>query len=275
LDYERLFLDHLGLIEGVLRFVARRHHLSSDEAEDLASGIKLKIIENEYQVLRKFEGRSSFRTNLTAIVQRHFLDERAARWGKWRPSMQARRLGPVAVHLDQLLTRDGLSFDEAVELLRTNHGVTLSRQELYAISQQLPTRAARHFVGDASLAALPGPTETDLDRSLGADEASEADRIEIALRAALAQLTPEDRLLLKMRFQDGVQVSKISKLLAVDQKPLYRRLDRIMDLLRAELEKRGVARELIADIVGQPAFEMKSVFENESAKNLPRRPSTS
>ena len=51
-----------------------------------------------------FEGRSQLRTYLITVVQRHFLDDRNARWGKWRPSSIARRIGPIAVLLDLLVT---------------------------------------------------------------------------------------------------------------------------------------------------------------------------
>ena len=33
---ERLFLDQLGVIDQVVQFIARRHHLHADEADDLA-----------------------------------------------------------------------------------------------------------------------------------------------------------------------------------------------------------------------------------------------
>ena len=72
----KLFLDHLAVIDQVAQFIGRRHHLDADAIEELQSTIRLKIIENDYEVLRKFEGRSSLRTYLTAIVQRHFLDSR-------------------------------------------------------------------------------------------------------------------------------------------------------------------------------------------------------
>ena len=40
-------------------------------------------------------------------------EARIAEWGKWRPSAVAKRLGPTAVLLDRLLTRDGRPFDDA------------------------------------------------------------------------------------------------------------------------------------------------------------------
>ena len=40
-------------------------------------------------------------------------DWRNARWGKWRPSAEARRQGALATHLERLMRRDGLTFEEA------------------------------------------------------------------------------------------------------------------------------------------------------------------
>src|SRR6185503_3456382 len=67
---EDLFLAHVGLLEEVARFVARRYGLSGAEADDLSSRMKLKLIENDYEVLRRFQGKSSLRTYLTVVAQR-------------------------------------------------------------------------------------------------------------------------------------------------------------------------------------------------------------
>jgi hypothetical protein len=57
-DYERLVVENLPLVDSVVRLIARRHRLSADEGDELAGAIRLKLVENDYQVLRKFEGRS-------------------------------------------------------------------------------------------------------------------------------------------------------------------------------------------------------------------------
>ena len=79
-------------------------------------------------MLRRFEGRSSLTTYITVVVQRLFLDRRNRLWGKWRPSAEARRLGPTAVLLERLVSRDGWSAEQALETLRVNHGVTVDRR---------------------------------------------------------------------------------------------------------------------------------------------------
>ena len=75
-SYERQFLEALPCVEEVLRSVRRRHWLSPTEAEELASRVKLRLIEDDYRIFRMFEGRSQFRTYLTTVVMRLLLDER-------------------------------------------------------------------------------------------------------------------------------------------------------------------------------------------------------
>src|SRR4030095_1838679 len=45
---EALFLAQLGLIDSVVAFVCARHHLTSAEADDFSSHVRLKLIENDY-----------------------------------------------------------------------------------------------------------------------------------------------------------------------------------------------------------------------------------
>ena len=105
----------------MISFVSSRHHLPGSEADDFGSHVKLKLIEDDYAILRKFEGRSNLRTYLTVVIQRLFLDYRIKAWGKWRPSAEAKRSGPVAILLERLTQRDGYGLEEAVELMKTNH----------------------------------------------------------------------------------------------------------------------------------------------------------
>ena len=62
MNWETFFLDNLSLIERVIAFVCRKYGLSGADAEDFASASKLKIIEDGYAVLRKFEQKCSLAT---------------------------------------------------------------------------------------------------------------------------------------------------------------------------------------------------------------------
>ena len=89
----KLFEAHYSLVEELIRFLSRRNRLGTDEREDFTSYAMLKLVENDYARLRKYRGDSSFRTYLTVVSQRLFLDYRTQKWGKWRPSTTAKRLG--------------------------------------------------------------------------------------------------------------------------------------------------------------------------------------
>src|SRR5262245_13538187 len=147
---EELFLAHHGLIERLIAWVCARRGLRSADAQDFASTVKLRVVENDYEILGKFEGRSSFQTYLAVVINRMYLDFQAERFGKWRHSAEARRRGPVALRLERLVYRDGYTFDEAAGILQTNENVPLSRDELHAIFVELPCRPSRRAKAIAS-----------------------------------------------------------------------------------------------------------------------------
>ena len=136
MDTHRLFLDNLALIERIVRTVGRRHHLSAVEQEDFAGFVSVRLLENDCAVLRKFRGKSSMWTYLAAVIERQLLDFIYERWGRWRPSATADSIGPVAVLLERLVTRDGHTLEEAMEIIRTNHAVG---QDLRGIACNLGT----------------------------------------------------------------------------------------------------------------------------------------
>lgn len=252
---ERLFLDHLSVIDQVVQFVGRRHHLDADAIDELQSAIRLKIIENDYEVLRKFEGRSSMRTYLTAIVQRHFLDSRTALWGRWRPCALARRGGAAGVLLDQLVTRDGLGLDEAIGKVRERHDVPDA--ELRRLAAVFPARTPRRFVSEDHLLGVPADgTAPAVDGVVLRDE---AERVQEGLDAALCLLGDEDRVILKYRFVHGLQISQIARVTGLEQKPLYRRVDGIIKALRHELETRGVSRDHVAALIGGTGVDIGAI----------------
>lgn len=244
----QLFLDHLPQIERISEYVCRRHHCGTDEAEEFSAHVKAKLVADDYAILRKFQGKSRFETYLTTVITHLFLDWRNHLWGKWRPSAEARRLGPVARKLEEL-ARDGYTFEESCELLRTNHGVVLSRAELEALAARLPMRLPRQMEGEERLEALPagepGPDERILER-----ERQEArGRLWQALEHALATLPDEDRLILKMRYESDLQIVEIARALHLEAKPLYRRIERLGKDLRAALEREGIEGRMVAEIL--------------------------
>jgi RNA polymerase sigma-70 factor (ECF subfamily) len=72
------FVDrYTGLIYHVIQHVAyaRSRLLSSEDVEDIAAEVLLKIVDNDYAVLKKFKGISSLPTYLTVIARRTCVKE--------------------------------------------------------------------------------------------------------------------------------------------------------------------------------------------------------
>jgi RNA polymerase sigma factor for flagellar operon FliA len=253
-DFEHLFVSELGTIERAVAFIARRHRLNTDETEELTSLVHTRLIDDDYAVLRKFERRSTLKTYLTVVIQRVFLDYRISVWGKWRPSTQARREGATAVLLERLTGRHSLDFDQACTMLEQVQAAAVDRAALRDLYDRLPRRSRRHFVREDALTQVASCTP-------GADRlVTAAQRARVALRtakllsAALATLPPEDRLILKLRFVDGLTMGDIGRALSrhrfVEPKTLYRRVRRLLNDLRAALERHGVDRGEVLDTVG-------------------------
>jgi RNA polymerase sigma factor (sigma-70 family) len=256
---EALLRDNLGRIDRIIESLCRKYGLSGDDADDFASWAKMRLIENDYAILAKFRGESSLSTYLTVVISMLFREYRVKEWGRWRPSAAALRLGPVAVRLEMLVYRDGYTLAQAAQVLRSRDGVTLSDRELAAILAQLtPKRPpGPPEIGADPLAAVPATARAD-DLVAGDEADRERRRIEEALLEALESLPDQDRLIVRMRFWEGMSVADIGRALNLPQKPLYRRLERAFRLLREALEARGVSPEQVRRLLGGRDEETES-----------------
>src|SRR3954463_13971714 len=116
-DLEKLFLEQLGRIDRAAAFIARRNGLGDADASDFVAEVRAKFVQSDYEPLRRFRGDSAIGTYLSVVVAGIYRDYAAARWGRWRPSAAAQRIGPPAPRLERLVSRMGLSLAEAGEAL--------------------------------------------------------------------------------------------------------------------------------------------------------------
>jgi RNA polymerase sigma factor for flagellar operon FliA len=245
---EETYLDNLRTIGRIAAFVARRHRLDASQAEEFVQEVSVRLLEHDYAIIRKFEGRSSFSTYLTTVIGRLFAQWRVEQWGKWRPSAEAKRLGPKAVTLERLLTRDGYTMSEAVRVLTTPAGSQYTVGELEAIYLRLPPKHARPIAVAEDLMPDVVSSEADAyERMEAGDRARSARHACRTVDELITLLDPEDRAILQLRFWDGQKVPQIAEALHLDQKKLYKRLDRLFLILRKGLEQAGVSQ---ADAAG-------------------------
>jgi RNA polymerase sigma factor (sigma-70 family) len=246
---ESIFLEQLPCIEKIVGFVSRKHGLPSADADDFASIVKMKLIENDYAVLRKFRGESSLPTFLAVVIAGFFRDHRVQRWGRWRPSALARSYGAAAIRLETLLFRDGYSSTDAIQLLTTSRQFALTEKELRAIIAKLPCRELLRPVEVSSDALAAGSAETPLVELVDLARVEERARVEAALNEAFDELSAQDRVLLKMKFWEGMTVADMSRIAGLPQKQLYRRLEKIAETMKTRLRRAGVSSEDVRELI--------------------------
>lgn len=249
---EALFLENLEWVDRSVASLCRRFGVGGDDVDDVASWVKLRLIEDDYAALRKFRGDSSIRTYLVVVVAALFRDYRAGNWGRWRPSAAALRKGPLAVRLETLVYRDGCTLDQAARTLRASGATDLPDAKLAALLGELPVRGPLR-----PLPAGEGPLDT-LPAAAAADErvaAEESDRqrraVMTALERVMERLPAEDRLILRLQYWKGLSVADVARALTLPQKPLYRRIERILGQLRRDLPTEGVRPEQLRDFLGE------------------------
>jgi RNA polymerase sigma factor (sigma-70 family) len=101
------------------------------------------------------------------------------------------------------------------------------------------TRATRRRLIDL----IAAPQDPDEIPALGKDPAAAvlSDDLARILESALAGLTPHDRLLLKLRYEDDLSAREIAALLGMPSPfHVYRRINALLTELRGSLRARGV-----------------------------------
>lgn len=267
MDSQRLFLDNLELIERIVRTAGRRHHLSFVEQEDFGGVVNVRLLENDCAVLRKFRGKSSMWTYLAAVIERQLLDFIYERWGRWRPSATADTIGPIAVLLERLVTRDGHTLEEAMEIVRTNHEVSMTDAELRAIWAQLPPRGKAIQVSDEAADEVRADDSAE-DLVEDAERQQTLERLERALANALAGLATQDRVIIALRYDRGFSVAEIAKLRQSSVPTVHRRLDASLKHLKKELLHAGFLPAEVARLIGHSSIVVSPLLRAEVEKFL-------
>lgn len=252
---EALFLEHRATIDRLAAIACARRGIRDAEAEDFASWLRIELIKDDYAALRGFQGKSELKTYLTAVIARLFSSYNRTQRGRWRPSAAAERMGTPALELERLVLLEGYTRAQAGEKLRTAGLTTLSDTALARLLDQLPRR------GPLRPVEVADPTQV-IDLAHGASRADErvlaaetkARRREVleALEGAIGHLATEDQLIVKMHFAEGFSLAEVARRLHLEQKPLYRRVERLRLLLRERLEGAGLRPEDVLSLPDEP-----------------------
>lgn len=263
-----LYSENQDAIEAVLAFIRRRHRLSADDGDEFSAWARLRLLEDDCAVLARFQGLSNFKTFIVSVIGHLFQDWRNQQWGKWRPTAEARRLGPVAIELERLILRDRIEFEQAAQLL-VSRGIAESIAHCDALWPRLKRHAGREFVNvdavtNLAVAPAPDPIDEDERRQL-------AIRVLAVMQRALAQLPPADNVMFRLRYWDKVTVARIAAMQGTEQKPLYRRFEQILNQLRKSMLAEGVTEVEIRELLGDLGVDWDEIAHGGG--NDDRRPS--
>ena len=237
------FLDRYS---SLIYHVVRSFDRDPDRSGNCFLFICEQLSANDSRRLRKFDlaGRASFSTWLCAVVRNLCLDWHRKEHGRHRVFGSVARRSALDQLLFETVFRRGLSAEEAREEL-SRRGVELSfaavEERICDIRRCLSSRQLWLLSsGKAMLDSIDGEEEGYVVEL--ADPAPDPESL-VALReihqhvsAALASLTDSDRLLMRLRYQEGLTLQQVAKLVGLkDVQTADRRLRDIIEHLRQAL----------------------------------------
>ena len=244
MDAEEVFRKHLPVIGQIAESICRRNGVGHHDAEDFASDIRLRLCEDNFAVIRKFQGKSSFTTYLTVVMNKALSGPPTARLGevesvvagaKTRPSGPAARDARLQ---GRLYVRRRVSDPGAEARARGGPSTAPGDPRATSATRATPVRRRR--------GARSGGVGRRRGRSALATERDERLAVaEQALRRALQKLPDEDRVIIRMLYNEGLSVAEIARALRVEQQRLYPRIKQLLASLRKTLEGQGISADFL------------------------------
>jgi RNA polymerase sigma factor (sigma-70 family) len=212
------------------------------------SSLAWKALEREYKVF--VHGLSRF------FFRQHFLGSDLA------GNLLAELFLPDRFGNSRIMSYDGRSsLCTWLRVILANRAINLQRGKAYAQSEEID-------------AGIPDqPSFVNIDRMIRSRQYG--DRVADAMRFAFTQLAPLERLVLLWRYEDGLQLAQIAKLLGIHQSNVSRRLRRLHRTLRnrivASLTTRhrlsqAAIEECLDDIVENPYLNISILDALRSAE---------
>ncbi len=242
-----LLVRHLDEVTQAISTVGRKRALSPEDRDELRSFAMEKLLEREEKVFGTLDRVICHRAYFIKVVERLWIDLTYARWGRWRPTAKARRLGETAIELDRLVRRDGLQPSVAAKMVgqvRTHRHTSTLRDlacELLAGRSKAKERAVPVPLDGLEVALPTFDNQEEEERRLRARELLKV------LRKTLGDLSPEDRRLIRLRFMENLSGPEIARQTRLGQSEVYRRLKTILGDLAKRLKGRGLGRQRVVE----------------------------
>ena len=115
-----------------------------------------------------------------------------------------------------------------------------------------------------------GVTMDHATRTIAADIERLSDRTGRIIRETLEAMPLEDRMIVRFHFGESISIADISGLLRLPQRPLYRRLESLLQRFRKALAGAAIDARDVADLIGNATRELDFGLQNGKS-DPPRR----
>ncbi|MBF0273124.1 MAG: sigma-70 family RNA polymerase sigma factor [Magnetococcales bacterium] len=271
-DFRELFLQQWQRLETL----AKRRFVDANVADEAMLFTQEAMAKNNWGPLRAYEGRAtaSFATFFTQIAWRMLEDFSRVRFGRLHIPQWIADQGPFLEEVYRLLCLERMPVSHVLEFLSHSAPGGRSETTIWAAINTILKRATdcgKSSVSEIStedelLDDLAGPGTTlhrlspeelkmvqqreeillAVHRFLTSDAAipaseGQSGRIVLEKLNAMLKLDSEERLLLKLLYQDCLEVDAAARLLGLNGNQVYGRQRRLLARIRKALEQAGLA----------------------------------
>lgn len=260
-DWKEKTLSHWDKINAL----AVRRFGSGPLAEEAALAAIDGMEAGDWQRVRAFQGQASFSSFILTISARLFEDFARKRFGRVRPPLWVQSFGGIWQKLFRALCLERLPVGDAVEIVHQRQveaekkAIETAAYELLAripgcgMVQGLEVSCEEEetvaAVDDGPAGKAESREQVELFQAvfqlvLGQDHGSVGEDLLQKYRQVQVVLTPEEKLLLKLCYQDGLGVTEAGEMLGMNRFQAHGRMRRLLQRLRLEFERCGLAADL-------------------------------
>ncbi len=253
---------------GQINRAAVRRFGDNSFAEEAALAVMEGLEANNWQRVRAYGDKSTFRTYIRTITGRLLEDFARSKFGRVRPPLWVKTLGGIWSKLFIALCLERLVVREAVEVV-SQRQLSVEKKDIEHAAYELLSRIVdcgtdqglevRYNEVDhvENEPTFPGQKEhlenQERDKMLyhlfqcilGDDQTAVLDDIGKSFDSLNIQIQPEEKLLLKLCFQEDLSVAAAGRLLGLTRYQAHGKMRRMMIRIRTEFERTGMDQKVL------------------------------
>lgn len=236
-------------------------------AEEAAIAVMDGLQADNWRRLRAYKGKASFVTFVRTLTTRLLEDFARKRFGRVRPPLWVKSFGGFWEKLFRALCLERLKVEDAVEVVLQRQ-MTASKKEIENAAYHLLARIPDCGIGQGMEIAFeeieqswedsagdPGQSVEERQITemfgavfqlvLGEKKSKGSDSLLKKFKQLRVRLSPDEKILLKLCYQDGFGVTQAGKILGMSRFQAHGRMRRLMTRLKEEFERVGLSQELL------------------------------